>query len=270
MARRSTASSRTLSHWPNVGEPTRMSMAKSMNDPDSAVTYLACEGGTSAKCTPRTVPLEDTETLVWMMSRRCPTASASRSPRKDSRNTPRSSALGGPSAQGPALGKHGVHVGPVAALDQRVGQVAELRVGQPPVAPGDLLDTPDLVPLPGLHDRDELAGLQKALERAGVEPGRAAWQDGDVQVAALQVVLVDPGDLELAAVAGRQVRGDLDDVVVVEVEPGDRIARLGLGRLLLDGEHRAVLVELHHVVGARLRDVVGEHVAALELSLPAQ
>jgi hypothetical protein len=57
-----------------------MSMTKSMNDPDSAVTYLACEGGTSAKCTPRTVPRDDTDMLVWMMSRRCPTASARRSP----------------------------------------------------------------------------------------------------------------------------------------------------------------------------------------------
>src|SRR5665811_2605769 len=90
MARRSTVSSRTLSHWPNVGEPTRMSMTKSMKDPDSAVTYLACEGGTSAKCTPRTVPRDETDTLVWMMSRRCPMALASLSPRKDSRNTPRS------------------------------------------------------------------------------------------------------------------------------------------------------------------------------------
>ena len=106
-----------------------------------------------------------------------------------------------------------MHVDAVTALDQRVGQVGELRVGQPPVAPGDLLDTPDLVPLTGLNDGDELAGVEQTLEGTGVEPGGATWQNGDVQVPACQVVLVDSGDLELSAVTGREVLGDLDDAV---------------------------------------------------------
>jgi hypothetical protein len=37
------------------------------------------------------LPWEDTDTLVWMTSMRCPMALASLSPRKDSWNTPRSS-----------------------------------------------------------------------------------------------------------------------------------------------------------------------------------
>src|SRR5665811_1319052 len=175
-----------------------------------------------------------------------------------------------PSGASPALGEHAVQIGAVAALYQRVGQVGQLGVGQPPVAPGDLLDAADLEPLPGLHDVDELAGLQQALEGAGVEPCRAARQDGDGQVPALQVDLVDSGDLELAAGAGRQVRGDLDDVVVVEVQPGDRVARFRLGRLLLDGEHGAILVELDHAVCRGLADVVGEHVTAGKGGVPAQ
>ena len=59
-----TVSSSTLSHWPKVGEPVRMSTTTSRNDPATAVTYLACEGGTSAKWMPRTVPREETEVLV--------------------------------------------------------------------------------------------------------------------------------------------------------------------------------------------------------------
>jgi len=46
---------------------------------------LACDGGTSAKWMPPTVPLEDTEMLVCMTCGRWPRRSASRSPRKDSR-----------------------------------------------------------------------------------------------------------------------------------------------------------------------------------------
>src|SRR5450756_925764 len=57
MARRSTVSSRTLSHWPNVGEPTRMSMTKSMKGPDSVVTYLACDGDR---------PTEDVIIFRWL------------------------------------------------------------------------------------------------------------------------------------------------------------------------------------------------------------
>src|SRR5450759_2820277 len=141
-------------------------------------------------------------------------------PRPSARQMARRSTV--PSGAGPALGEHAVQVGAVAALDEWVGQVGQLGVRQPPVAPGDLLDAADLEPLPDFHDVDELAGLEQALERAGVEPCRATRQNGDVQVPTRQVVLVDPGDLELAAVAGCQVPGDLDDVVVVEVEPGDR------------------------------------------------
>ena len=76
MARRSTSSRRTESHLPKVGEPTRMSMAKSRTAPRRQATYLACEGGTSAKWMPRTVPAFDTEVFAWRRSSLWPTASS--------------------------------------------------------------------------------------------------------------------------------------------------------------------------------------------------
>ena len=69
----------------------------------------------------------------------------------------------------------------------------------PAGAIGDLLRAGDLQALALLERGDELAGLEQAVVRAGVEPGVAAADDLDVEVAALEVARVDVGDLELAA-----------------------------------------------------------------------
>ena len=98
---------------------------------------------------------------------------------------------------------------------------------------------------------------------AGVEPGRAAPELEDVQVAALEVDPVDVGDLELAPGRGLEVLGDLDHLGVVEVEARDREARAGLLRLLLYGEDLARGVELDHAVALGVAHAVGEHPRAL-------
>ena len=130
-----------------------------------------------------------------------------------------------------------VDVGAVAGLGQLVAEPAKVLVVDPAGAPGDLLDAADLVALPGLDDVHELAGVHQALEGAGVEPGGAAGEHGHREVAALEVGVVDGGDLELAAGAGREVAGDLDDVVVVEVQARHRVVRARVLGLLLDREH---------------------------------
>ena len=56
--------------------------------------------------------------------------------------------------------------------------------------------------------------------RAGVEPGEAAAQHLDVKLAALEIGAVDIGDLELAARRRLEARGDVDHLVVVEIEAG--------------------------------------------------
>ncbi len=91
-----------------------------------------------------------------------------------------------------------------------------------------------------------------------------------MQVAGAQVRVVDGGDLQLAAGAGLQVAGDLDDPVVVEVQAGDGVAGLGLGRLLLDGDDLAALVELDHAVRGRVGHRVGEDPAALDVRVLGQ
>ena len=60
---------------------------------------------------------------------------------------------------------------------------------------------------------------------------------------------------------GFRLRGDLDHRVVVEIQPGDRVVRLRLPRLLLDAEHARRRVELDDAVALRVLDVVAEDVA---------
>ena len=74
-----------------------------------------------------------------------------------------------------------------------------MLVIDPAVAPGDLLDAPDLHALPLLEHADEVARGVQHRERAGVEPRGPARQHRDRQPAFAQVVLVDGRDLELAA-----------------------------------------------------------------------
>ena len=60
---------------------------------------------------------------------------------------------------------------------------------------------------------------------AGVEPGEAAAQQLDLQLAALEIAVVDVGDLELAARRRLEAGGDVEDAVVVEIEAGDGVVR---------------------------------------------
>ncbi len=78
-----------------------------------------------------------------------------------------------------------------------------------------------------LDGADEAGGVGQGVEGAGVEPGGAAGQDLHGQPAGLQVGAVDVGDLVLAAGGGLEVLGDLDDVVVVEVQAGHGVVGRG-------------------------------------------
>src|SRR6185312_11317331 len=88
----------------------------------------------------------------------------------------------------------------VLALRQGVGQLAKLLSVDPAAAIGDLLQAADAQALALLDRPDELAGLDQAVVGAGVEPGEAAAQQLDVQLAGVQIDLVEGGDLQLAAV----------------------------------------------------------------------
>ena len=67
-----------------------------------------------------------------------------------------------------------------------------------------------------------MRGFEQRFVRAGVEPGVAAAERDDLQLALLQVLAIDIGDLELAARGGLELRSNVDDAIVVEIEADDR------------------------------------------------
>src|SRR5690606_28519872 len=95
-----------------------------------------------------------------------------------------------------------------------------------------------------------------------VEPGNSPIEELDVQISPIQIDPVDVGDLELASVRRADGRGDIDDILVVDVEAGHRILRLRLGRLLLERDDPAVPIELNHSVTLRVPHRVSEHECA--------
>ena len=149
-----------------------MSTTKSTREPDERGDVLApATGGTSAKWMPRTVPRDDTETLVCTISQ--PVAEAlgelvaAERLEEDAavvRELARGDLVGAGDRQRAdlhqrvpsLLGEQAVQVDAVAALGQVVGQAGEAVVVEPAVAPGDLLDAADLLALPLLDDVDEL------------------------------------------------------------------------------------------------------------------
>jgi hypothetical protein len=74
----------------------------------------------------------------------------------------------------------------------------------------------DLNTLTVLDCADELAGLQEAVVRAGIEPGIASPRVFDEQVDRFHVEAVEISDLEFASRRGLQIASELDDAVVVE------------------------------------------------------
>src|SRR5688572_17990713 len=109
----------------------------------------------------------------------------------------------------------------VRALPHRRGEPGELLrrdVGHPE---GDLLEAGDHQPLALLDRLHEVRRLDERRVRAGVEPGGAAGQTLDVQLAAPEVLLHDLDDFELAARRRLQRGRDIEHLVVEEVEAGD-------------------------------------------------
>ena len=114
-----------------------------------------------------------------------------------------------------------------------MGERLELTRGDEALVIGNLFDAGDLETLAQLDGLDERGGLEERLVSAGVEPREASRERLDVELAAGEVLAVDVGDLELTSCGGPERGGDLDDLVVVEIEAGDGELRPRLGGLLL-------------------------------------
>src|SRR5262249_11067379 len=122
----------------------------------------------------------------------------------------------------------------------------------------NFLRTADQESLPVLNRANELRCLQQRIMASGVEPGIAAPELDDMKFLAFEVAPIDVCDLKFAAGRGAQAGGDVEHIVVVEVEAGDRPVRQELRRLLDDVDGLFGAIELQHAVLTRLADEVSE------------
>ena len=156
------------------------------------------------------------------------------------------------------LGQQAQQVLAITILGQRLGECLELFRRDPALAEGDFFRAGDLEALALLDGGDELAGFEQAVVGAGVEPGVAAAHDLDVELALFEVEAVEVGDFQFTARRGLEVAGEVDDLVVVEVEAGDGVVGFGLLRFLFEAEYLAAGVELGDAVALGVMHVIGE------------
>src|SRR4029450_13288766 len=100
-------------------------------------------------------------------------------------------------------------IAPVFALRLDVRLPGELGAIDPAVLERDLLQAADAQALALFVGADQLAGLDQAVVGAGVLPGEASAEQLHVQLALLQIEVIERGDLQLAAGRTRQGLGHL-------------------------------------------------------------
>src|SRR5262249_12310522 len=72
-----------------------------------------------------------------------------------------------------------------------------------------------------LQDLDEMAGFDQRGMSTSVEPGKAAAQHFDVEIAPFEIGPVDVGNLQLTAPRRFHIGCDIENIVVVEIEPSN-------------------------------------------------
>ena len=143
----------------------------------------------------------------------------------------------------------------------------ELLCSDPAIAIGDLFRAGDFKALTVFDGLDELGGFDQRVVGAGIEPGITTAHDFNVELVLLEVDLVDGGDFQFTTSRGLDRFGDVDDLVVVEVETGDGITALRLSGLLFDGEGFAVGVEFDNAVTFGVSDVISKDGGATGLGI---
>lgn len=151
----------------------------------------------------------------------------------------------------------------IARLLQRFRDAVKRLVVDEALLVRDDLGAADHLAGAGLNDVHVVDGVLVGGDGAGVEPDITVAQGHDLELAALEVLLVDRRDLEFATIARMNVLGDLHHVVVVEVEPDDCVVGFGGAGLLFDRDGTHVVIELHHPISLGIVHVVGEHDASV-------
>src|SRR5262249_1776008 len=98
-----------------------------------------------------------------------------------------------------------------------------------------------------------------------IEPRATAPHDFDGERAGFEVAAVYVGDLELTARRGLQLADNVVHALIVEVEPGDGVTRLGFARLLLDGDRAPAPIEFDDAIAFGILHRIGENRRALRV-----
>src|ERR1700733_14079367 len=95
--------------------------------------------------------------------------------------------------------------------------------------------------------------------RARVQPGRAAAHHADIQLLAFEIRAINVGDFEFAALRRLEACGNFDDLPIVEIKPGDSVARFWLLGFFFNAESFASWIELDDAVALGVVDRIGEN-----------
>ena len=108
-----------------------------------------------------------------------------------------------------------------------------------------------------------MAGLDQRGVGSGIQPRKAAAEHFDEQIAALHIDPVHIGDFDFAAGRGFQVGGNPQHIVVIEIQAGDGDVGFRVGRLFLDRDAAALMIEFDDAVLLGRGDGIAEHGCAL-------
>src|SRR5271157_5096338 len=168
------------------------------------------------------------------------------------------------SGQGPGLVRGALsfpdQVLEIAAIviGKLLGEQFDLRGGNESHSVSNLLDTGDLEALPGFDGLDVVRGLDQRLHSAGVKPGESSAEDFNPELLALEINPIDIGDLEFTTGRRTHCSGDIEDLIIIEVQPGYRVVRFRASRFFLDRKNAAFDIELDNAIALGILDRIGE------------
>ena len=114
----------------------------------------------------------------------------------------------------------------IPIFGQGLGQRFQPRCINPALPVSDFFGAGNFEPLPLFNRLNELAGFEHRLMGTGIEPGVAAPHHFNGQLLLLKIDAVNVGDLEFTAVRGFDIFGDLNHLVIVEIESRHRVVGL--------------------------------------------
>src|SRR5207245_2228298 len=101
--------------------------------------------------------------------------------------------------------------------------------------------------------------------RDRIQPSHAAAHHNNFQLTAPEIFPVYVRDLQLSAYGWLKRTCNLDDLVIVEIQPSHRVPRLWSFWFFLETKRLAVAVEFNHPVPLRIVDRIGKHARSLGL-----